>query len=292
MANIDISSLSNAMVTAQALNNLILVWPQEQTGYQPQAQLFDGKSGFDEKFLFHYEGENTVTLSSEITDHYVEDNYAAQDHIALAPDIIMTTGFIGELNDVTPAALEGVKTAAEKLGNLSAYEPALSVSAIQAYNLAFQAYQALEIASRTSIPSWNGASGLQSNGPTSITAGETTQQFVSSVNLRTQNKQQIAFQKFYGYRKARTLFTVQTPWAIFKDCAIMELVATQDAQTQFVSSFRITFKPIQVAYTGLTPNVDQYQGRAYYHAAPATDSGTQAVDYRQGSFEDVLNMTA
>lgn len=292
MANIDISSISNQMVTAQALNNLILVWPQEQTGYQPQAKLFDGKSGFDEKFLFHYEGDNTVTLTSEITDHYVENNYAAQDHIALAPDIIETTGFIGELNDVTPNVLEAVKTVAQKLGNISAYEPALSVSALLAYNRAFQAYQAVEIAKRTSIPSWKGAAGLQSDGPTAITQGTSAQEFADSVNLRTQNKQQIAFQKFYGYRKARTLFTVQTPWAIFKDCAIQELVATQDAGTQYVSSFRITFKPIQVAYTGLTPNVDQYQGRAYFHAAPVSKSGTQAVDYREGSFEDVLSRTS
>lgn len=285
---VDLSLLSNSMVTAQSLNNLILVWPQKNVGYQPQVKLFGDKIGSDERFLFHYEGNNQIILRSQITSNWIEENYQANDHIAIESDIIRTTGFIGEVNNVTPEALMVLDQAAEKLQNISSMEPSLSISAAKAYEKAFQIYRALEIAYRTRVPSWNGAAGIDSAGPTTITQGVGIQELIDSIDLRTQTRQQVAFQKFYAYRKARTLFTVQTPWAIFKDCAIEELVATQEADTAMVSSFELTFKPIMVAYTSLTNEVKGYQGRTYYNAVPASNSGEQAVDYRQNTFGSVL----
>lgn len=285
--SVDLSLLSNNMVTAQALNNLILVWPQKQTGYQPQTQLFGGKTSSNERFLFDYEGDQTITLRSQITSSWVEENYQVNDHIALESDIITTNGFIGEVNTVVPTALIELDQAADKLQNISSMEPSLSISAQKAYDTAFKIYQAVELAKRTSIPAWNSSSGVTSNGPTEINQGVGAQELVDSIDLRTQSKQQIAFQKFYAYRKARTLFTVQTPWAIFKDCAIEELTSTQSATSAYVTQFAITFKPIMVAYTQLTSDAVGFQGRSYFHAAPASNSGEQSVDYRQGSFEDI-----
>lgn len=48
-------------------------------------------------FLFDIVGDETVMLTSEITDHYVEDNTAIQDHVALAPEQITLKGTVGEL---------------------------------------------------------------------------------------------------------------------------------------------------------------------------------------------------
>lgn len=288
---IDLSTLSNSMVTAQALNNLILVWPQEQTGFQPQYDPFSNKEGSAEKFLFHYEGEQSITLDSDITDNYVEENFAIQDHIALAPEIIQTTGFIGELTDASPEALMALKQAADKLTAVSAYEPVLSVSAQKAYNLAFQAYQAFDILKRTKIPSFSGVGGTTS-GPTVINTSQSAEQFASSVDFTTQNKQQIAFQKFYGYRKARALFTVQTPWAIFQNCAIQSLVATQAEDTRYITSFAITFKPINVAYTTTVGTQNDQQGRAYFQGAIIQDTGTSAVNYEELDVAQILSRTA
>ena len=53
-------------------------------------------------FLFNILGEEVVTLTADATDHYVEDNSAIQDHIALKPITITLHGYIGEVNNVPP----------------------------------------------------------------------------------------------------------------------------------------------------------------------------------------------
>lgn len=287
-----LETLSNTMITARALNNLILVWPQQKTGYQPESRVF-GKSSTDERFLFDYEGDNTITLSSEITDHYVEDNYSIADHISLAPEIITTQGFVGELNNNTNEASPLIKDLANKLGDIAAFDPQLSLSARRAYGQAFQAYQAFSILKRSGIAAWSNIAAGRVQGPTEISPGLNTDQYVQATNnFSTQNRQQIAFQKFYGYRKARTLFTVQTPWAIFKNCAIQEIVATQDATTRYVSSFQVTFKPILTSRTATVDSLDVFQGRLSSQAADVVNSGNNSLDTEQLDFSQILNRTA
>jgi hypothetical protein len=222
---------------AVALSNLILVIPKKNTGIKAQPKV-DATSaggfvnsvlnflgvGDDPSFLFHYEGENTVTLESDITDHYIEDNTARQDHITLKPEIITVTGYIGELNDVVPEYLAPLKIAADKLGMMSAFTPSLSVTALKTYNTAMQLYNTGRVIANAGIAA--------------------VRTFTGDEN---QNEQQKAFSQFYGYYKERRLFTVQTPWAIFEDMAIRTLRAVQEEDTNAVSSFEISFKKLRFA---------------------------------------------
>lgn len=287
---VDLTLIENQMVTAQALNNLILVWPQQQTGIQPQTPIFNKEveQGAAEKFLFHYEGEQRVTLESDITDHVVENNSVINDQIALKPEIISTQGFIGELNNVVPEALLPLKIAAEKLTIINAYTPPLSVTAQRTFNTAMQAAQAAEILSKTKIPSFGDVGG----GVTEISGSESAAEFAASVNEVTQNKQQLAFQKFYGYWRARTLFTVQTPWAIFKNCAILRINAIQPEDTQMISEFNIEFKVIRFAATRRTgPTgyyVDDFQQRAWSQGVQEEDGGMQAVQHVDGFLQTAV----
>lgn len=50
-------------------------------------------------FLFDIRGEESAEVSSEITDHYVEDNTAIQDQVALKPEIITVRGMVAELTN-------------------------------------------------------------------------------------------------------------------------------------------------------------------------------------------------
>src|ERR1700677_3886574 len=104
-----VAALASATTLVGSISNLLLASPQTTQGYQPQnvpsstglISLLQGPSSL----LFHYEGEQTATLSSDITDNFIEDNTAIQDQIALKPVTITTHGFIGELNNVPPAGL-------------------------------------------------------------------------------------------------------------------------------------------------------------------------------------------
>lgn len=254
---IDLSILSVATTTATALSNLILVNPQDNVGIQPQADSIGLQTEQLQvpKFLFNYEGENTVLLESDITDHFVEDNTAIQDQIALRPEIITTHGFIAELNDIGPEILAPLKLAADKLTVIDAYTPVISATAILAYNEAVQLYAVAQLAKNSAVNAWQ-----------TVSTGAVP---------ATQNKQQLAFQQFYGYWQNRTLFTVQTPWAIFRNMAIKSLRAIQDADTRVITDFEISFKMMRFAQTIVTSNTqNQFQGRAKSQAASLVDNGT------------------
>jgi hypothetical protein len=230
---------------ADALSNLILVSPVKPVGYQAQsAPVTPGLPTTDfqaPSFVFDYEAENTISLQSDITDHYIEDNTSIQDQISLKPEIITVRGYIGELNDITPAGFGGAAGLLSKLTTVSAFVPGLSATATNIFNKSTQIVATANKLVDSAVSAWN-----------SLTGGSSDP---------VQNKQQIAYGQFYGYRQTRTLFTVQTPWALYQNCAIQSLLVTQDAESNVVSDFEISFKVLRFATT-LTVSSGSLQGRA------------------------------
>lgn len=270
-----ISALSGATGLIGSLTNLILATPQGTQGYQPQsAPPAPGQISSltpPPSILFHYEGEQTATFSSDITDHFIEDNTAIQDQIALKPVLITTHGFIGELNNVPPAALKFLQLAANTLTTVGSYVPVLTPTAILAYNAAFAAYQLGASAVNAGIAAVSSIGGT--GGESVIGAIGTNIQTASA-----QNKQQIYFQQFYGYWQTRTLFTVQTPWAIFQNMAILNCRAIQDSETRTITDFEVTFKMINTASTQTLAGSLQTQGRLSSQSAPNQNNGTSALN--------------
>lgn len=278
----NLSNLSSITTAATALSNLILVSPQSTVGYQPlnpsQANGADSEAQLPDTFVFNYEGEQTVALQSDITDHYVEENFAVQDQIALKPEMVTTHGFIGELNDVVPFGLQTLKAIADKLTVVGAYAPSLSVTAELAYAEAFFVYQIGANVRDTAIAAWNTVSNFVSpSGPTGFGAQNVVSNGVLTEGL-SQTKQQKAFAQFYGWWVHRILFRVQTPWAVFDNMAIQSLRAIQDAETRMITDFEITFKTIRTASTsGRLSNIPQgLQGRAQDQSSGAVDLGTSS----------------
>ena len=240
-----IGSIASTVTTAaNGLANLIFVSPQKTVGYQPQpAPGFSGTQA--PTLVFHYEGEQTVTLESDITDHYVEDNTAIQDQISLKPEKITTHGFIGELNDIAPnSTLSTLQAAANKLVQLSPYTPGLSTSALIAYNEAAFLYSSASTLANSAVSTYSSITG---GGGEAVINGNG---LISVPDLQT--KQQLMFLQFYGYWKNRTLFTVQTPWAVFENMAIVTLRAVQDAETNVITDFELTFKILRFANSVIT----------------------------------------
>lgn len=266
--SINLDTLSQATLTANTLANLILVSPQKEIGIKPTQQ---GKMSLNvPSLLFHIKGEEQANLRSDITDHFVEDNTAINDHITLRPEIISVQGFIGELNNVTPELLVPLRIAADKLQVISAFTPGFSITALRAYNLAEQLYRVTENVKASGVASWNSLS----NSRFGTTTGQLNE--ISSTGLVTDNgnqtKQQKAFQQLYGYWHNRTLFRVQTPWAIFNNMAIEDLVAIQDEETEMVTDFKVQFKIMRFASTELS-SVLSTQGRFANQASKEVNLG-------------------
>lgn len=265
-------SILDVVSGATSLSNLLLVSPQLTVGYQPQNPPNpDGSksaAALPDALLFHYEGEQTSSLHSDITDHFIEDNTAIQDQIALRPEEITTQGFIGELNDVAPVGLQTAQAIANRLNMISAYTPNLSATALLAYQEAFSAYQTAINIRNNAVATW---SSINKTGGTNVIGSSG---FIGQ-NQKNQTQQQIAYQQFYGYWRIKALFTVQTPWAIFQNMAIKDLRAIQDADNNEISTFEVTFKMMRFAST-IVNNTGAFSGRASAQAGGVTDNGTSS----------------
>lgn len=278
----NLAAIQQGTTSALSLANLVLVTPTSTQGYQPtNPPTNDGKPSTaapPPSLIFHYEGEQAITIESDITDHYAEDNTSRQDQIALRPEIVTTQGFIGELNNVVPGLLAPLKFAADKLSTINTYVPQLSQTALNAYNIAFFNYQSAQNTINAAVSAWSsltGGGGTNVIGDTGLGSAFDPD---SGTVANNQNKQQIAFQQFYGYWSSRTLFNIQTPWAILTNMAILRLRAVQDAETRVISTFEVTFKKIRTAQT-LTFNgaLDKlFQSRAAAQADKLVNLGTSS----------------
>ncbi len=301
---VNLSALGSATTSANALAGLVLVTPQSVVGYQPQNPPDDdGEVSLDEEspaFLFDYEGEQKVILESDITDHYAEDNLSIEDMIALKPERYVTRGFVGELNDVVPALLKPLKLAADKLLIIGSYTPDLTLTALIAYQNAQLAYDTVANVANAAVAAWStvGNAFSGNNGQNVIGANGIVVDEDGNANSSPQNKQQVAFQKFYGYWRSKTLFTVQTPWAVFQNMAIARCTPTQGEETNTVSEFEIEFKMIRFASStlvgGLTgldaSNSPSMQNYAAAQAAGATNLGISSPSESIGLGDGLATM--
>lgn len=205
-------------------------------------------------FRFQIVGNEAVNVSSDITDHWLESNITAQDHIALKPEIITLTGYVGELVDAAPEEIKEISKEADRLTTLSPFLPSLTVQAQSIYDQVERAYRTYEKANQTVEDIFNKykASGLD----------------------QYMNSQQFAFATFYDAWRNRQLFSVQTPYAVFTSMAIQSLKAEQDESTRLISSFELTLKKVRITQNIQTQKTT-FQGRASYQVKSQVDKGVQ-----------------
>lgn len=260
---------------AQGLSNLVLVTPLLSPTYGPiDSDPNNFGNALGPPLIFTTEGENTVNLQSEITDHFIETNSSVDDHVALRPERITVHGFIGELTNTFPAFLPPSTQVQAILGAISQFAPSFSKSAMNVINEAFQAYQAVSAAVNGAVSAWN-----------TITGAE-TETFIGSQGISVlganQTKQQLMFSQLYGYwaRPLRglspALFQVQTPWAIFGFCAIESVNAVQDEKSEELTDFFVTFKVLRFVSTSST-NGPRVAGRLQQQSALLTQNGSASL---------------
>lgn len=287
MANLaPLSSLQTAVSLVQGA--IALVTPVGSTqGYQPlnkpNSNGTASQAPQSPALIFNYEGENVVALESDITDHWIENNSTIQDQIALKPEQVTVHGFIGELNDVLPPSLASLQAVANKLTIISGYAPSLSATALLAYDKALLAYEVAASVANSAVSAW---SSLTNTGP--------SQNIITGQAITTsalQNKQQQMFSLFYFYWRSQTLFNVQTPWAVFNNMAISRMRAIQDAETNVITDYEITFKMMRFAST-LSINIAPIlQGRLNDQASPGSSNGISSGTPSSSSFSSNVGKT-
>lgn len=204
-------------------------------------------------YVFDIIGNEEIAIDADITDHYVEANYAIQDHIALKPERFVLSGYVGELHDIFSHAFISILTNAQSLGTIFGLAPEFSVQATRTY---------AKIASVASK------------------AGEVLNQVKNIRDIFTQKsttatRQQDAFKYFYDIWQSRQLCRVETPYGEFDNMAIESIRAKQDETTRLISDFSITFKKIRTAETVKfkTPRVPSAGRIANTLKSTATNNG-------------------
>jgi hypothetical protein len=213
-------------------------------------------------FAYDDEQEDTVDLSNEITDHWLENMTAVQDQIGVRPVTVTLKGRVSELvfSAATSTSILGALAAVENtLTQVPAYigtytpgvEQTLLTAITQAQNISVQIEQAA--ARLQQLASFFPASGPQ------------------------RNKQQTAFAMLSALRNARVLFTVYTPFQVFYNMAIEHISASQPAGTQTVSNFSVSMKQLQITNAISEASFQaQYGGRAVTGYQPPTANGITA----------------
>ena len=271
-----INSFQNITTTVQTIStSLALVTPQSNIGYKPQ----DISGSLLPTLLFHTEGENVAHVQSDITDHFIEDNTAIQDQIALKPEMVTVHGFIGELNDVFPVSNPTNPTIITTMLNVESFIPQFTSEGQFAIDSAAAGYLSEQGIANAAVSVWGALAGGSSN--TVIGSSGVT------VLGSGQNLQQTIFQQFYLYWRSRTLFTIQTPWAVFSNMAIMEMRALQDDTTRMITDFYISFKLLRFSTTFLQ-SPSQFNGVSRANITTASLGQSYPVPVT-GSLTDYYN---
>lgn len=204
-------------------------------------------------FLLDLPEDDSSELESDITDHYLEDNTAVQDQIALRPEVVTLTGKVAELVRTVPT-VTNVAAVANPLPLVAGLEPQFAPGATQT-----QAQAA-------------------STAAASSAAIADTQTLYGYYNAHVpqqpnQTKQSLVYGYIYQLWLGRQLFSVETPWGTMTNMAILSASAKQDAVTRSVTDFSITFKKIRTARS-ITVVPGLLAGRSVFQRAPVSNNGT------------------
>ena len=179
-------------------------------------------SKFPQMLLFSQFGQantSSLSLTSQITTHYTEENYHINDHWALEPDKFTLTGLIGEIiyrpsknwsNKAEKAFIDYLKP----LGVISPTFDSYTQSAINITNAVEESYRRYENIAKKALRTIGISENVKS----------TNQEFVIS-QLET-------------LRENRQLVTIHTPYGKYTDMAIVAINANQE-NSKYQSSLEI-----------------------------------------------------
>ena len=203
----------------------------------------------------HIYGAETMNLSAEITDNYVESNIAYQDHIALKPNVFTIAGEVGELTWYKKDAEESMLPFGinQKLQPIVAFLPPVSKKVQKIQDKTLKLLSVIDSLDNFANRLWN---------------------MLSGDDVNTEQK------KIYKYLmclwRDRKPINIKTPYGKMKNYAIQNIEFTQPERTEDKTQIKISFKQIrEVVSTKVTAfNKSIYQLRAAAQKATKESIGT------------------
>lgn len=184
-------------------------------------------------FVFDIEGETSVNLTAEITDHYTESNFSIQDHIAVKPKKLTLKNYVGEVSYIQDENTNTIpQKLTQKITAISEFLPELAKAEEQFYSILAD-LQLGDIKNTVSDITNNSANlwGFVQN------------------TMPTETRQTQAYAFFKALYEKKILVSVQTPFEFMSQMAIESIIATQPEESKSISNFTIVLKEIRFAST-------------------------------------------
>lgn len=206
--------------------------------------------------------EHSIQLQSQITDNYIENNTAIQDHIAQSPTVVSLRGLSGEVVYTPPTkALDWtyskVNTSIQKIANRS------NMANTNILTDKLTVIPAL-------LPPVDNITQIAKNAVQYVEAS--VNRYTKIINNFTSDTiKQTRLQQIYNdlsdLRAANVLFIVETPYTAFADMAIQSITLRQGNENH-ITDIELTLKQINYATTYSTaPDTERM---AYFNALQRT----------------------
>lgn len=238
----------------------------------PQAalELQLGENTFRYLF-FHTVTDDTINFQSNITDNWVENNTAIQDHIAISPVTITMRGLIGEQVYSSKQAQDEYKSALMQANSVNARGKAIArfgdiyelkdnskLTAISAY------FPEVSNITQTAQSMWDRheASRKKAERIAGIFTGQANNNLAVKMNdysglnsNLTESKLKQICEEIKDYWINRKSFVAQTPFGTF-DNMYIQSVSLHQGNENFIGDVSITLKQLRFAQT-LTTKADE-----------------------------------
>lgn len=192
-------------------------------------------------FVFDIPQTETITLSSDITDNFTEDNSFINDHRIIKPTKISLTGLVGEL--VIKSGFQDLilETLQSSLTTIDAYAGQYTNGMTQTIQEIFS----------TGVNAVSRATQLANRAKNIILGFDGEGQY--------NNLQQRAFNNLRSLFQSNTILTVQTPWEYYDNMLIETVEFTQNEETEFETEISVTLKEIRFAQVGVISYKDNLE---------------------------------
>ena len=209
-------------------------------------------------FVFDIVREDQLELSSDITDHFTEDNSFIQDHIVRRPRVFTMSGFQGELVFESPRGIAGASQLLQnRLETVEAYLGDRTPGQIQqAQEIVGQAQTAISTINQTLDRVQNVVGSLESAFGPEIT------------------RQQRAYAQLSTLWRMNATVTLRTPWVYFESMLITNITFVQGEASQDISEISVSLKEFRTAETRTTGFDESiFENRETIQSAETEDQG-------------------
>ena len=219
-------------------------------------------------FVFQIPDTEEITLTSDVTDHFTENNSFINDHVVNKPIQVTLTGSIGELFFERPRGLAGAAQAIQnRLETVEAYLGDRTPGFVQdAQAIIGQAQTAISAINQTLDRVQNVVGLFEGEGP-------------------EETLQQLAYQELFALYRLRSIVTVQTPWTYYDSMIITSISFRQNVDSEEITDISVSLKEFRVAQIQTVAyDDDLFPPRSDLQETSAEDQGTIRGIERNSSF--------